>query len=99
MITLARFREIEDAVRAAGYSEHIARSERLTAPANAYQFATEAIYVIVNSGMRNSVARPIFERCIVALEATGSCKDVLQGQRHRCDLGGARAPVRRLPSG
>jgi hypothetical protein len=70
------FREIEDAVRAAGYADHIARSERLTAPTSAYQFATEAIYVIVNSGMRNSVARPIFERCIVALEATGSGKAV-----------------------
>jgi hypothetical protein len=76
MITLAHFREMEEAVIAAGYAEHIARSEQLTAPASAYQFATEAIYVIVNSGMRNSVARPIFERCIVALEATDSCKAV-----------------------
>lgn len=71
MITLARFREIEDAVCAAGYAEHIARSERLTTPTSAYQFATEVI-----SGMRNSIARPIFERCIVALETTGSCKGV-----------------------
>jgi hypothetical protein len=74
IITLARFREIEAAVRAAGYSEHIERSERLAAPLSAYQFATEAIYVIVNSGMRNSIARGIAERCIAALEATDSCK-------------------------
>ena len=76
MITLDRFREIEAAVRAAGYSDAIKRSETPIAPASAYEFAAGAIYVIANSGMRNSVARPIFERCMIALEATDSCKAV-----------------------
>jgi len=76
MITLERFREIEAAVRAAGYAEAIQRSEAPTAPATAYDFAAGAIYVIINGGMKNSVARPIYERCMVALEATDSCKAV-----------------------
>ncbi|MEG3086302.1 hypothetical protein [Sphingomonas sp. PB4P5] len=76
MITLERFREIEAAVREAGYSDAIERSETPTAPATAYEFAAGAIYVIANSGMRNSVARPIYERCMIALKATDSCKSV-----------------------
>lgn len=32
--------------------------------------------MICNSGMRNSVARPIFERCMTALSTVGSCKAV-----------------------
>lgn len=67
MITLKRFRRIEDAVRSAGYGPVIDWSENIRAPASADEFATAAIYVICNSGMKNSVAAPIAARCIEAL--------------------------------
>ena len=47
----------------------IAWSESIQAPSSAEAFAREAIYVICNSGMKNTVAAPIAARCIAALEA------------------------------
>lgn len=76
MITLAQFRNIEAMVREAGYGASIEWAENVTAPINAEAFAEQAIYVICNSGMRNSVAQPIFERCMTALSIIGSCKAV-----------------------
>ncbi len=75
-LSLARFRAIEAAVIEAGYGPQIAWCENLLAPLDADTFASEVIYVIVNSGMRNSVARPIFERCMMALRNGGSCRTV-----------------------
>lgn len=37
-------------------------------PENAYDFAREVIFVICNSGMKNTVARGIYEKCIVQLD-------------------------------
>lgn len=76
MITIERFREIEAAVIAAGYSEQIAWCEALEPPIDAETFASEAIYVIINAGMKNSVARPIFARVMTALRRRRSCKAV-----------------------
>lgn len=76
MITLAKFRDIEAMVREAGYGASIEWSENVTDPISAEAFAEQATYVICNSGMRNSVARPIFERCMTALSTVGSCKAV-----------------------
>ena len=76
MITIERFREIEAGVIAAGYAESIAWCEALKPPTDAETFATEAIYVIINSGMKNSVARPIFERVMAALRKRRSCNTV-----------------------
>ena len=78
MITLEQFREIEAAVRAAGYGGRITWSENVTPPKTARWFAREAIYVICNSGMRNSVARITFERCMRALEAKISVATVFR---------------------
>lgn len=44
-------------------------AESLSPPACAEDFALEAIFVICNSGMKNTVARGIFERCRSALLA------------------------------
>ncbi len=68
------FAKIDRAVRKAGYSEAIRWSENIQPPANASQFASEAIYVICNSGMSNKVAVPIFERCMKALRQGRSAK-------------------------
>lgn len=67
MITLRRFRRIEAALRQAGYSSIIDWSESILPPTDADAFAREAVYVICNSGFRNSVAVPIFERCMSSL--------------------------------
>ena len=68
MITLLRFRRLEQAIRAAGFESDIAWAEQLAPPADADEFAREAVYVIVNSGMKNTVALRIFERCMDRLQ-------------------------------
>lgn len=69
MITLKRFRKLEAALRAHGYGPMIEWSESIQPPADAEAYAAAAIYVICNSGMKNSVAAPIAERCIDAVAA------------------------------
>jgi hypothetical protein len=54
-------------------------AESLAAPTNADAFAKEVIFVICNSGMKHTVARGIYERCIQAIEAE---VDVRQVFRH-----------------
>lgn len=44
-------------------------AELLRPPVDAVEFAQESIFVICNSGMKNTVARGIFDRCMGALEA------------------------------
>jgi hypothetical protein len=44
-------------------------AENIEPPATAEEFAREVIFVIANSGMKNTVAREIYERCIQALDA------------------------------
>lgn len=61
------FFKIEKAVRKAGYGPAIAWSENVKPPKTAKAFASEAIYVICNSGMSNLVAVQIFKRCMRAL--------------------------------
>lgn len=68
MITLRRFRAIEHLLREAGFAPSIDWAESIAVPVDADAFATEAIYVICNSGFRNAVAVPIFERCMIALK-------------------------------
>lgn len=68
------FAKIDRAVRKAGYSGAIRWSENIRPPVNANAFASEAIYVICNSGMSNKVAVPIFERCMRALRQGRSAK-------------------------
>lgn len=67
MLTLNRFRRIEAALRRRGYGPTIEWSENIAAPTHAEDFAERTIYVIFNSGFRNSIAEPIYHRCIVAL--------------------------------
>jgi hypothetical protein len=45
----------------------IAWAEECCTPKDETQFALEAIFVICNSGMKNTVARRIFDRCLSAL--------------------------------
>jgi hypothetical protein len=69
VITLLRFRRLEHAVKACGYASDIEWAEQLSEPADADEFARAAAYVIVNSGMKNTVAAQIFARCVERLDA------------------------------
>lgn len=75
-ITLKLFRKIEAAVREAGYSDIIDNTEVIDPPDTPEELASRAIYVIANSGMRNSIAAPIAERVMVALHADKKAKSV-----------------------
>lgn len=75
-ITKELFAQIDEAVRRAGYTEAIERSEAATLPRTAEEFASEVIYVAINAGFANRIAVPIFERCMVALQNGKSSKTV-----------------------
>ena len=67
MITLARFRLLEAALRRDGYGYAIDWSETIGPAEDADDFAARAIYVICNSGMKASIAAGIFDRWMAAL--------------------------------
>lgn len=75
MITLKRFRKLETLLREVGYGPSIDWSETIAPPSDADSFAAEAIFVVCNSGFRNAVAVPIFERCMAALREGRSAAD------------------------
>jgi hypothetical protein len=54
-------------VKLAGYGDDIQWAENLCEPVDADEFASEVIFVIVNSGMRFTVARGIYDRVMGAL--------------------------------
>jgi hypothetical protein len=56
-------RQVDDA-----FPRDIVWSQTVTAPASADDLASEAIFVICNSGMRATVARPIYEKVMAALQ-------------------------------
>lgn len=58
--------------------EDIEWSAGCGAPDNAEDFALEAIFVICNSGMKNTVARGIFDRVAPALQAGRSASTVFR---------------------
>ena len=75
MIDLPTFEGVVQALRAAGYADaDIDWSEKCGPPASAEDFAREAIFVICNSGMKNTVARGIFNRVLAALARGDSAR-------------------------
>lgn len=74
MITATEFARIVRLVREAGYGDDIEWAQNCKPPADADQFAREAIFVICNSGMRFTVARGIFDRVMACLKARKSAR-------------------------
>jgi len=68
MITAADFWKLVDLQGKQAW-EDMAWGQGLAAPTEPDDFALEAIFVICNSGMKNTVARGIFDRCEIALDA------------------------------
>jgi hypothetical protein len=77
------FPAILAAVIEEGWGDDISWSESVEAPATAEEFASEAIFVICNSGMRFTVAQGIFERCMNALRQGASSSEVF-GHAGKC---------------
>jgi hypothetical protein len=69
ILTPETFELILAGVTAAGFGDDVTWAENLGPPADAEDFALETIYVICNSGMKNTVARGIYERVRAALYA------------------------------
>lgn len=80
-MTVAHFRILEAALRERGYGPTIDWFEAVEGPADADDFAAQAIYVICNSGLRVTVAAPIAEKCMIALREGRSAGDVFGHQR------------------
>lgn len=78
MITLERFELLEAAIRACGYGPTIDWTESLAPPEDPDNFAQQTIYVICNSGMANTVATVIYDRCMDALRSGRSVTDVFR---------------------
>ena len=78
MITLERFTLLEADIRARGYGPTIEWTERLSPPDGPDDFAQQTIYVICNSGMANTVATVIYDRCMNALRNDLSVTDVFR---------------------
>lgn len=76
MITTNRFRRLEAALRRRGYGATIEWSQSIGPPASAEAFAFEAIYAVINAGMKVTVAEIIYGRCIAALGTAGSVSAV-----------------------
>jgi hypothetical protein len=97
MIPRETFDHIVARLRALGFADHdIEWSENVGPPPTADEFALETIFVICNSGMKNTVARRIYERVRAALLLNGRPGEVFghQGKvgaiehvwRHRAQL-------------
>lgn len=67
MITAGDFRDIVNALGVQAVQD-IDWAEALALPTDADAFAREVIFVICNSGMKNTVASGIFKRCMSAIE-------------------------------
>lgn len=71
------FARIIDALYAAGFAaSDINWSENAKPPTSAEDFALEAVFVICNSGMKNTVARGIYDRIRPMIESGGSALNV-----------------------
>lgn len=67
MIDLRTFLLLAAALRKAGHGDDVEWAEHCRPPDCALAFASESIFVICNSGMRNTVARNIYSRVMDAL--------------------------------
>lgn len=79
------FNEIVSRLDAAGYAkDDIHWAENTKPPLDSAEFARETIFVICNSGMKHTIARQIFEKCMAAIAAGQSCETVF-GHKGKSD--------------
>lgn len=87
MIDLRTFNRVVEELRRAGYADaDIQWAENCAPPTTAEAFAREAIFVICNSGMKNTVAREIFRRVIEEVERGESASNVFNHEGKACAI-------------
>lgn len=77
-MTPAAYRELRAGIIAAGYDDEIAWAEGLKPPETADHFASEYIWVVLNSGMKNQVAQGIADKVYPAIKAGRSASTVFR---------------------
>lgn len=75
--------ELKARLAEAGFAEEFDWAEDVGAPESAEAFVCEYVFVVCNSGMKATIARPIFERVWERLQAGGSASDVF-GHAGKC---------------
>lgn len=75
-LTLQQYHAVLEAVIAAGHADDVEWAERIEPPPTPTAFALELIYVICNSGMKQQVARNIYQRVRAALRVGNSARTV-----------------------
>lgn len=78
MIDGQEFQRILAAVKAAGHGDDIEWSESIEPPDSAVEFASEAIFVIANSGMHHRAGRSIYLKSMAQLRAGEPVWDVFK---------------------
>lgn len=61
------YMDLKEKVRAAGYAHEVDWAEELAPVQSSWRFYLEYVWVVVNSGMKEQIARKIYERIIDAL--------------------------------
>jgi len=67
-MTPETYMDLKDKISAAGYAHEVDWAEALKPIQNSCQFYYEYVWVVVNSGMKEQVARKIYARIVKALE-------------------------------
>lgn len=75
-ITLSLYRSLRDQLVVLGYGGEIEWAESVQPVSNGHDFWCEFAWVVLNSGMRNTVARGIWAKVRPAVEGGGSAGDV-----------------------
>lgn len=77
-MNVEQYLEIRERVIDLGYADEIEWSENCRPPETTIAFALEAAFVVCNSGMKATIARPIFDRV----------RDALLNDRNVCEVFG-----------
>lgn len=65
-MNVEKFLELKKAVEEAGYSDEVKWAEEMKLCENADAFAAEYVWVVISSGMKNQIARQIYDRVMLA---------------------------------
>jgi hypothetical protein len=84
-MTPLRYRELRTAIAEAGYEHEIAWAQGVKPPDNADDFASEAIWVILCSGMKEQVARIINKRVWAAINSGKPIKGNVLGKSGKAE--------------
>lgn len=77
-MTPREYLTLRERIIAAGFEHDVAWAETVRAPLTASAFADEYIWVVLNSGMKNTVACTIADRVYPTIQAGGSARDVFR---------------------